>query len=103
MKAVRMHGHGGVDQLFFEDTEEPRLDGAGQAIVKLSAAALNHIDIWNRLGVTGVHIAMPHILGADGAGVIAEVSPGVEHVRVGDRVCLYPPTGCGHCEFCLTD
>ena len=103
MKAVRMHAHGGVDQLFFENTEEPRLDGAAQAIVKLSAAALNHIDIWNRLGVTGVRIAMPHILGADGAGVVAGVSPGVEHVRVGDRVCLYPPTGCGHCEFCLTD
>ena len=98
-----MHAHGGVDQLFFENTEEPRLDGAAQAIVKLSAAALNHIDIWNRLGVTGVRIAMPHILGADGAGVVAGVSPGVEHVRVGDRVCLYPPTGCGHCEFCLTD
>ena len=103
MKAVRMHAHGGVDQLFFENTEEPRLDGTAQAIVKLSAAALNHIDIWNRLGVTGVRIAMPHILGADGAGVVAGVSPGVEHVRVGDRVCLYPPTGCGHCEFCLTD
>jgi NADPH:quinone reductase-like Zn-dependent oxidoreductase len=98
-----MHGHGGVDQLFFEDTEEPQLDGAAQAIVKLSAAALNHIDIWNRLGVTGVRIAMPHILGADGAGVVVDVSQGVEHVRVGDRVCLYPPTGCGHCEFCLTD
>ena len=98
-----MHRHGGVDQLFFEDAEEPRCDGAAQAIVKLSAAALNHIDIWNRLGVTGVRIAMPHILGADGAGVIVDVSQGVEHVRVGDRVCLYPPTGCGQCEFCLTD
>jgi NADPH:quinone reductase-like Zn-dependent oxidoreductase len=103
LKAVRMHGHGGVDQLFFEDAEEPRFDGAAQAIVKLSAAALNHIDIWNRLGLTGVRIAMPHILGADGAGVVIDVSPGVEHVRVGDRVCLYPPTGCGQCEFCLTD
>ena len=103
MKAVRMHGHGGVDQLFFEDAEEPRFDGAAQAIVKLSAAALNHIDIWNRLGVTGVRIAMPHILGADGAGVVVDVSQGVEHVRVGDRVCLYPPTGCGQCEFCVTD
>ena len=103
MKAVRMHRHGGVDQLVFEDAEEPRCDGAAQAVVKLSAAALNHIDIWNRLGLTGVRITMPHILGADGAGVVVDVSQGVEHVRVGDRVCLYPPTGCGQCEFCLTD
>jgi NADPH:quinone reductase-like Zn-dependent oxidoreductase len=98
-----MHGHGGVDQLCFENADEPRCDGAAQAIVKLSAAALNHIDIWNRLGVTGVRIAMPHILGADGAGVVVDVSQGVEHVRVGDRVSLYPPTGCGQCEFCVTN
>jgi NADPH:quinone reductase-like Zn-dependent oxidoreductase len=103
LKAVRMHRHGGVDQLFFEDAEEPRCDGAAQAIVKLSAAAVNHIDIWNRLGLTGARITMPHILGADGAGVVVDVSQGVEHVRVGDRVCLYPPTGCGQCEFCLSD
>jgi NADPH:quinone reductase-like Zn-dependent oxidoreductase len=98
-----MHKHGGVDQLFFEDAEEPRCDGAAEAIVKLSAAALNHIDIWNRLGLTGVRITMPHILGADGAGVVVDVTQGVEHVRVGDRVCLYPATGCGQCEFCRTD
>ena len=98
-----MHRHGGVDQLIFEDADEPRCDGAGQAIVRLNAAALNHIDIWNRLGRTGARITMPHILGADGAGVVVDVSQGVEHVRVGDRVCLYPPTGCGQCEFCLTD
>ena len=98
-----MHRHGGVDQLVFEDAAEPRCDDLGQAIVKLSAAALNHIDIWNRLGVTGARITMPHILGADGAGVVVDVSQRVEHVRRGDRVCLYPPTGCGHCEFCLTD
>ena len=102
MKAVRMHRHGGVDQLVFEDAEEPRCDGAGQAIVKLRAAALNRIDIWNRLGLTGAPITMPHILGADGAGVVVDVSQGVEHIRVGDQVCLYPPTGCGQCEFCLT-
>ena len=78
MKAVRMHRHGGVDQLFSEDAEEPRSDGAAQAIVKLSAAVLNHIDIWNRLGVTGARIAMPYILDADGAGVVVDISPGVE-------------------------
>jgi len=103
LKAVRMHGHGGVEQLFFEDTNDPLIDGPGQAIVKLSAAAINHIDIWNRRGLTGVQISMPHILGADGAGMVVNVSGDVENVRVGDAVCLYPPTGCGQCEFCLTD
>ncbi|HEY7218677.1 MAG TPA: alcohol dehydrogenase catalytic domain-containing protein [Candidatus Binatia bacterium] len=42
-------------------------------------------------------------LGADGAEVVVEVGSKVKHVEVGDAVCLYPPTGCGQCEFCLTD
>ena len=46
---------------------------------------------------------MPHILGADGAGVVVETGAKVENVKVGDAVCLYPPTGCGQCEFCRTE
>jgi len=48
-------------------------------------------------------VAMPHILGADGAGVLAEAGAKVENVKVGDAVCLYPPTGCGQCEFCRSE
>ena len=50
-----------------EDTREPKIMSPGETIVKLQAAALNHIDVWTRLGVTGMAIPMPHILGADGA------------------------------------
>jgi len=102
LKAVRMHGYGGVEQLFYEDAERLRLSEPGEVIVKLKAASLNHIDIWNRLGATGVAHPMPHILGADGAGVVVEVGEKVESVKKGDEVCLYPATGCGQCEFCLT-
>lgn len=98
-----MHGYGGVDQLFYEDADAPKLIEADEVIVKLKAAAVNHIDIWNRLGATGIALAMPHILGADGAGVVVEVGSKVKHVKVGDAVCLYPPSGCGQCEFCVTD
>ena len=97
-----MHGYGGVERLFYEDAPEPNFE-SGEVIVKLKAAAINHIDIWNRMGATGIAVPMPHILGADGAGVVAEVGANVANVKVGDRVCLYPPTGCGQCEYCLTD
>ena len=90
-----MHGYGGVEQLFYEDAPEPRLVQSGDVIVKLKAAAINHIDIWNRMGATGIAVPMPHILGADGAGIVAEVGANVGNVKAGDRVCLYPPTGCG--------
>ncbi len=101
MYAVRMHGYGGIEQLFFEEADQPTIAEPTDVIVKLKAAAINHIDIWNRLGQTGHIFEMPHILGADGAGVVVEVGSKVRHLRSGDAVCLYPPTGCGECEFCL--
>ncbi|MGH7796635.1 MAG: zinc-binding dehydrogenase [Candidatus Binatia bacterium] len=103
MKAIRIHAHGGVDQLRYEDAEEPRITSPKDAIVKLAASALNHIDIWVRMGATGMEIPMPHILGADGAGVVVEVGSEVKNVKAGDKVCLYCFTGCGECEFCLSD
>lgn len=68
-----MHGYGGVEQLFFEDADEPKLSEPDEVIVKLKAASINHIDIWNRMGATGINVPMPHILGADGAGIVVEV------------------------------
>lgn len=103
MKAVRMHDYGGVEQLFYEDADEPTITEPNEVIVKLKAASINHIDIWNRLGATGIQMRMPHILGADGAGTAVEVGDKVANVKVGDPVCLYPPSGCSECEFCRTD
>jgi NADPH:quinone reductase-like Zn-dependent oxidoreductase len=103
LKAIRIHAHGGIDQLRFEDAPDPKITSLRDVIVKLEAAALNHIDLWVRMGATGMKIPMPHILGADGAGVIVEVGNAVKSVRTGDKVCLYSFTGCGECEFCLSD
>lgn len=103
MKAVRIHEHGGIDKLRYEEAEEPRLTSPTEAIVQLNAAALNHIDVWTRRGLTGMEIALPHILGADGAGVVVEAGEEAHNVKKGDAVCLFPPSGCGGCEFCLTD
>ena len=103
MKAVRIYEYGGVDKLRYEEAPEPELATATDAIVKLRAASINHIDIWNRRGLTGVKIAFPHILGGDGAGIITAVGSQVNTIKVGDAVCLYPPRGCGCCEFCAID
>jgi NADPH:quinone reductase-like Zn-dependent oxidoreductase len=97
-----MHGFGGVEQLHYEDVDEPKISAPNEVIVKLHAASINHIDIWNRLGATGTPLRLPHILGADGAGAVVETGAKVGSVKAGDAVCLYPPTGCGECEFCHT-
>ncbi len=103
MKAVRLHGYGGVDRLKYEEIDTPKVISPTDVVVQLKAAALNHIDLWNRKGLTGMEVEMPHILGADGAGVVVETGAEVANVKKGDAVCLYPATGCGKCEFCLTD
>jgi NADPH:quinone reductase-like Zn-dependent oxidoreductase len=103
LKAVRIHQHGGIDQLRFEDAPDPNITAPKDVIVKLEAAALNHVDLWNRKGTTGTHAPLPHILGADGAGVVVEVGAEVKRVKTGAKVCLYSFTGCGECEFCLSD
>jgi NADPH:quinone reductase-like Zn-dependent oxidoreductase len=103
LKAVRIHEHGGVEKLRYEDAPEPTLAGPNDAIIKLKAASLNHIDIWIRRGLTGIEVALPLIPGGDGAGVVAEVGDRVRNVATGDEICLYPPSGCGRCEFCRTD
>mgnify|MGYP003579008393 FL=1 len=103
MKAIRIHEHGGIDKLRYEDTADPNISSPKDVIVQLETAALNHIDIWVRMGATGMKIPMPHILGADGAGVIVELGSEVKSVRSGDKVCLYSFTGCGECEFCLSN
>ncbi|MBI2360617.1 MAG: zinc-binding dehydrogenase [Deltaproteobacteria bacterium] len=103
MKAVRIHEHGAADKLRYEEVGEPKLTDPTDVIVQLKAAALNHIDIWNRRGLPGIEISLPRILGADGAGIVIEVGEQARNVKRGDAVCLYPPTGCSRCEFCLTD
>lgn len=103
MKAVRIHEHGEADKLRYEDAEEPKLASPTDVIVQIKAAALNHIDLWTRRGLTGIEISLPHVLGADGAGIVVEVGGSVQNVKVGDAVCLYAPSGCERCEFCLTD
>ena len=103
MKAVRIHAHGGIEQLRYEDAPEPELSAPDEVIVRLKNAGVNHVDIWNRLGEAAIPIPLPHILGADGAGIVVAVGPEARMIKRGDAVCLYPFTGCGQCEFCLTD
>ncbi|HXV79665.1 MAG TPA: zinc-binding dehydrogenase [Candidatus Binatia bacterium] len=103
MKAVRIHQHGGVEQLRYEEAPEPKLMAPTDVIVKLKAAALNRSDLNIRHGLNGTEVSLPHILGSDGAGIVSEVGEEVKNIREGDTVCLYPVYGCGLCEFCLTD
>ena len=100
MKAVLFHKHGGPEVLEYTDfpTPEPK---AGEALIRLRAAALNRMDIFVRNGWPGLKLEMPHINGADGAGEIAALTEDSSGLKVGDRIVINPNLGCGNCEYCL--
>jgi NADPH:quinone reductase-like Zn-dependent oxidoreductase len=87
VKAVRIHEDGGPEVLRYEDVDDPT-PAAGEVLVSLRAAGLNHLDIWVRKGLPSV--PKPRILGADGAGIVEALGDGVEGFGIGDRVVVNP-------------
>jgi NADPH:quinone reductase-like Zn-dependent oxidoreductase len=100
LKAVRLHAHGGLDELRYEETDDPQSSSSHNAVVRLKAASVNRQDLSLRRGLASVPVALPHILGSDGAGTVVAVGSEVSNVKPGDHVCLYPAISCGCCEFC---
>ena len=74
--------------------------GPDDVRVAVRAAALNHLDLFVIRGLPGIAYEFPHILGADGAGVIDAVGTAVTAVRPGDRVLINPGVSDYTCEFC---
>jgi NADPH:quinone reductase-like Zn-dependent oxidoreductase len=100
LKALRLHAYGGTDNLRYEETDDPQLTSPQDAVVRLKAAAVNHLDLLIRRGLGSRLAPLPHTLGSDGSGTISAVGAEVTNVNPGDAVCLYPASSCGQCEFC---
>jgi NADPH:quinone reductase-like Zn-dependent oxidoreductase len=99
MKAVRFHQHGGPEVLCYEDVPDPDI-APGEALIRVRACALNHLDVWGRRGLPGIRIPMPHITGSDVAGDV--VSSPAGELSAGRRVMLQPGVSCGRCLACLS-
>ncbi len=78
--------------------EDPE-PGPDEVRVRLVASAINHMDLWVARGRPKPHL--PHVPGADGAGVVEAVGPGALGVAEGDEVVLNPALACGRCARCL--
>src|SRR5438874_700225 len=83
MKAIRVHTPGGPEALRLEDIPEPKPE-AGQAVVKIEAAGVNFIDVYQRTGL--YKVPLPFTLGQEAAGSVASLGTGVSEPRVGTRV-----------------
>jgi len=83
MKAIRVHQPGGPDVLRYEDIPTPSA-GPGQVLVRIEAAGLNFIDVYERTGL--YQVELPRTLGMEAAGTVSEVGPDVTDLAAGDRV-----------------
>jgi len=83
VKAIRVHSPGGPEALRYEDVPQPS-PAAGDVLVKVEAAGVNYIDVYQRTGM--YKVATPFTLGQEAAGVVTAVGPGVSDPKPGDRV-----------------
>lgn len=102
MKAIVKYDEnaGSVD---LREMPEP-VPGPNQVKVQIKATGLCYSDvsIMQNSYVGRRPVPVPHILGHEGAGIIAEVGSGVTNVAVGDRVGMVPIEGCGCCLDCIS-
>jgi len=99
MKAIFINRHGGSEVIEYGDIDKPSPDSY-EVLIKVRYAALNHLDIWVRMGIPGIKVNFPHILGSDGAGIVEECGSGVTQFKKGDKVLINPGISCGICEMC---
>lgn len=95
MKSLKLYG---IQDLRFEDAEQPVIEKEDDVIVKVKAVGICGSDIsrFNKLGpyVEGM------IFGHEFAGEVAKIGPGVAGIKVGDRVAGCPTFNCGECDSC---
>jgi S-(hydroxymethyl)glutathione dehydrogenase/alcohol dehydrogenase len=80
--------------LVVADVEIPKLD-VGQVLVKIEYSGICGKQLDEISGKRGEDPYLPHMLGHEGAGIVADVGPGVRKVKIGDHVVLHWMKGMG--------
>src|SRR5712691_152647 len=85
MRAIRIHGFGGIDTTRREEISRP-VPGAGEVLVAVKAAGVGPWDRLVREGRSGLGHALPLTLGSDVSGTVAALGAGVGVFALGDAV-----------------
>jgi alcohol dehydrogenase len=90
MRALVLRRHGSRDDLeLVEDYPAPQpVDG--HVVIRVRASSFNYHDVFTVVGMPGIKVPLPVIIGLDMAGEIAEVGQGVTGWKPGDRVLVNP-------------
>jgi NADPH:quinone reductase-like Zn-dependent oxidoreductase len=100
LRAFVLRGHGDLGQAVLAEVPAPVVRGERDVLIRLRAAALNHLDLWTVRGLPGLTLRFPHVLGGDGAGEVEAVGTGVRSVTPGQRVMINPGIACYACDYC---
>jgi alcohol dehydrogenase len=87
-------------KLVLADVAAPPAPDAGEVQIRVKAVGLNHIDLWGFRGMAFAKRKLPLVVGAEAAGEIAVLGPGVTALTVGDAVAMYGALTCGVCKAC---
>ncbi|TVR23392.1 MAG: alcohol dehydrogenase [Anaerolineaceae bacterium] len=90
MRGAVFTAHGDLENLKVVDDLPVPQPKRGEVRLQMKAAALNRLDLWVRWGWPGLNLQMPHVVCADGAGVVDALGEGVSDYAVGDAVSINP-------------
>src|SRR6202041_719518 len=74
--------------------------GPGRGPDPRKGSCAKHIDVWGYRGMAFAKRKMPLVVGAEAAGEVAAVGPGVASLERGDPVVMYGGLTCGICKAC---
>lgn len=97
MKVAWFHKFGGPEVLLHDEAPKPA-PKPGEALVRVRAVGINHVDLDHRAGTSRIPVTFPHILGREFAG---EVAGNAGDFKEGDRVWVTCRIPCRRCELCL--
>jgi NADPH:quinone reductase-like Zn-dependent oxidoreductase len=101
MRAIAFREHGPARVLSEVRMPVPEIS-AREVLIRVKAASVNHLDIFVRRGLPGLHVEFPHIPGADAAGIVEQVGDDTVGLEPGTRVTVNPGINCGHCPACAS-
>src|SRR5215471_11247014 len=101
MKAVLCKAFGPPESLVIEEVESPK-PGKGQVVISVKACGVNFPDTLIIQGKYQSKPPFPFIPGSEVAGIVKEVTEGVEHARMGDQVIAFTGLG-GFAEEVVAD
>src|SRR5258708_1786464 len=87
MRAVQLTAYGNpVEALKYVDIHAPEARGPNEVLISVEFSPINPSDLLLANGIYALRLALPTVIGNEAVGRVLDVGPGVQDVKLGDRV-----------------